>query len=57
MEKEKGRVSRWAAAGESRWAGRPAGPKGKEGKSLFFLFFFKPFSKHPFKIKFKPNFF
>jgi hypothetical protein len=51
--KRKRRVSRWAAAGGRRWAGRPAGPKGKEGKFLFF----KPFSKHPFKLKFKPNFF
>jgi hypothetical protein len=27
--KRKGRVNRWAAAGGRRWAGRPAGPKGR----------------------------
>jgi hypothetical protein len=40
----------WAAAVGSWWAGRPAGPKGKEGKFYFFLFLFL------FQTLFKSNF-
>jgi hypothetical protein len=51
--KEDGGVGCCGEAVGGCWA---AGPKGKRGK-LFFLFFFKLFSKHPFKFKCKSNLF
>jgi hypothetical protein len=43
-KKRKEREMVWAGAGRSWWAGRPAGPKGKEVPLFFFLFLFQTFS-------------
>jgi hypothetical protein len=54
-KKKKKRWQSWAAARERLMGCWATGPKGKRGEFLFFLFFFKPFSKQPFKFKFKSN--
>jgi hypothetical protein len=46
--KKKKRETAWAGAGRSWWAGRPAGPKGKEVPLFFFLFLFQTFSNSNF---------
>jgi hypothetical protein len=46
QKKKKRERERWAGAGRIRWAGRPFGPKGKQGM-VFFLFLFQTsFSNH-----------
>jgi hypothetical protein len=47
----------WAGAGRSWWAGRPAGPKGKEVPLFFSFFFFKPFPIQTFSFQIQTKFF
>jgi hypothetical protein len=54
-KKRKEREMAWAGAERGWWAGRPAGPKGKEGFLCFFLF--QTFSNSKFSFQIQTKFF
>jgi hypothetical protein len=57
QKKKKRERERRAGAGRVRWAAGPFGPKGKEVRFCFFLFFFKLLFKTTFLFKFKSKLF